>query len=340
MSRLLGRLGRAAAAHPWRTIGAWLIALLTLFALSAGFGGTPHNDYNIAGTESQAGIEFLRANLPHMSGTDARVVVHDSKQLDLGDLEELRSRLADMPGAAVVSPPRMSADGDTALITVQYDIPVTDFHGTEGLDALRAAAESLVQAGVQVEFGGQVAEDTNPPAGTAELVGIGAALLVLVLTLGSVIAAGLPIIVAIGGLGAAAAIIALLERMTDISTTAPTVATMVGLGVGIDYALLLVARHVEGLRAGLSPRDAAAAATATAGKSVVMAGLTVLVSLFGLKLSTLPVYSSFGYATFAAVGAVMVAALTLVPALCGFLGHRVLPRKVRAERVAPSRPGL
>jgi Predicted drug exporters of the RND superfamily len=340
MSRLLGRLGGAAAAHPWRTICSWLIALLTLFALSAGFGGTPHNDYNIAGTESQAGIEFLRAHLPHMSGTDARVVVHDSKQLDLGDLEELRRRLTDMPGAAVVSPPRMSADGDTALITVQYDIPVTDFHGTEGLDALRAAAEPLVQAGVQVEFGGQVAEDTNPPAGTAEVVGIGAALLVLVITLGSVVAAGLPIIVAIGGLGAAAAIIALLERMTDISTTAPTVATMVGLGVGIDYALLLVARHVEGLRAGLSPRDAAAAATATAGKSVVLAGLTVLVSLFGLKLSTLPVYSSFGYATFAAVGAVMVAALTLVPALCGLLGHRVLPRKVRAERVAPSRPAL
>jgi RND superfamily putative drug exporter len=338
MSRLLARLGGAAAAHPWRTIGSWLIALLTLFTLSVSFGGTTHNDYDIAGTESQAGIEFLRTNLPHLSGTDARVVVHDSKQLDFGELEELRRRLADLPGVTVVSPPRMSADGDTALITVQYDIPVTGFRGTEGLDALRAAAEPLVQAGIQVEFGGQVAEDISAPSGTAELVGIGAALLVLVITLGSVIAAGLPIIVAIGGLGAAAAIIALLERVIDISTIAPTVATMVGLGVGIDYALLLVARHVEGLRAGLAPRDAAAAATATAGKSVVMAGLTVLVWLLGLKLSTLPVYSSFGYATFAAVGAVMAAALTLVPALCGLLGHRVLPRQVRAERTAPSRP--
>mgnify|MGYP006976768067 CR=1 FL=1 len=105
--------------------------MLTLFALSASSGGTTHNDYNIAGTESQAGIEFLRANLPHMSGTEARVVVRDSKQFDLDDLEDLRSRLADMPGAAVVSPPRMSADGDTALITVQYDIPVTDFNGSE-----------------------------------------------------------------------------------------------------------------------------------------------------------------------------------------------------------------
>ncbi|WP_327008610.1 MMPL family transporter [Dactylosporangium sp. NBC_01737] len=334
MSRLLGRLGGAAAAHPWRTIGAWLIVLVAFTTLSAGFGGTPHDDYNVPGTESQAGTEFLRAHLPAMSGADARVVVHGKGPVDPATLEGLRGRLAAMPSAGDVSPPRMSADGDTALIAVRYTIPVTDFQGTAGMDALRAAAEPLVGAGLQVEFGGQVAENISAPSGTAEAVGIVAALLILVFALGSVVAAGLPLIVAIAGLGVATAVIALLETVTDISGTAPTIATMVGLGVGIDYALLLVARHVEGLRAGLAPREAAAAANATAGSSVIVAGLTVLVSLFGLKLSTLPVYSSFGYATFAAVGAVMVASVTLVPALCGLAGRRVLPRAIR--KAAPA----
>ncbi|WP_426507499.1 MMPL family transporter [Dactylosporangium sp. McL0621] len=332
LSRSLGRLGGAAAAHPWRTIGAWLIALVALTALSAGFGGTPHDDYNVPGTQSQAGTEFLRTHFPQMSGADARVVVHGDHELDPAALEALRGRLAKMPSAGVVAPVRRSSDGDTALIGVQYDIPVTDFQGTSAMDALRAAAEPLQREGVQVEFGGQVAENISAPSGTAEAVGIVAALLILVFALASVVAAGLPLVVAVAGLGVATAVIALLERATDISNTAPTVATMVGLGVGIDYALLLVARHVEGLRRGLTPRAAAAEANATAGASVVVAGLTVLVSLFGLKLATLPVYSSFGYATFAAVVAVMAAALTLVPALCGLAGHRVLPRKARKGR--------
>ncbi|GAA1562821.1 MMPL family transporter [Dactylosporangium maewongense] len=349
MSRLLGRLGGAAAAHPWRIIGAWVIVLVAFTALSAGFGGTPHDDYNVPGTESQAGTEFLRKHLPELAGTDARVVVHGKGKVDPATLEGLRTRLAAMPSAGDVSQPRMSADGDTALIAVRYTIPVTDFEGTTGMDALRAAAEPLVREGLQVEFGGQVAENISAPSGTAEAVGIVAALFILVFALGSVIAAGLPLIVAISGLGVASAIIALLAKVTDISGTAPTIATMVGLGVGIDYALLLVARHVEGLRAGLSPREAAAAANATAGASVIVAGLTVLVSLFGLRLATLPVYSSFGYATFAAVGAVMLASITLVPALCGLAGHRVLPRAVRkgtavardtVARDTVARPGL
>ncbi|GAA2352390.1 MMPL family transporter [Dactylosporangium salmoneum] len=332
MSRLLGRLGGAAAAHPWRTIGVWVVVLVGFIGLSAGFGGTVHDDYNVPGTQSQAGTEFLRAHFPQMSGTDTRVVVHSDKKLDPAALEALRGRLGALHGVSAVAPPRMSADGDTALVGVQYDIPVTDFHGKEGVDALRKAIEPLVREGVQVELGGQVAENISAPSGTAEAVGIVAALLILVLALGSVVAAGLPLVVAIAGLGVASAVITLLAKVTDISGTAPTIATMVGLGVGIDYALLLVARHVEGLRDGLAPREAAARATATAGASVIVAGLTVLVSLFGLKLASLPVYSSYGYATFTAVAVVMAAALTLVPALCALAGPRVLPRRVRKGR--------
>jgi RND superfamily putative drug exporter len=331
VSALLRRVGGAAAAHPWRTVCAWLLIVVAASALNAFAGGEPRDNYHVPGTASQAGTDFLRERMPEASGTDARVIVHDRAggTVDSAVLASVGNRLGALPGVSGVAAPRMSADGDTALLAVRYDVPVTDFTGTEGVDALDAAAAPARDAGLQVELGGSVPENFSAPDGVAEAIGIVAALLILVLALGSVVAAGLPLAVALLGLGAGTAVIGLLSAVTEISGTAPTIASMVGLGVGIDYALLLVARHVEGLRDGLDRRTAAAEATATAGQSVVIAGLTVLVCLFGLKLSTLPVYSSFGYATFATVGAVMLAAVTLVPALCVLAGNRILPRRPR-----------
>ncbi|NGN67044.1 MMPL family transporter [Streptomyces sp. A7024] len=331
MSRLLGRLGGAAAAHPWRTISAWLLTIAAAVALMTTFGGTPQDDYTVPDTPSQAGTDFLTERFPEMSGTNARVIVHDADggRLKAPVLEDVRERLTKIEGAAAVDRPQLSRDGDTALISVSYDIPVTDFKGSEGTDALRDAAEPAERAGLDVELGGQVPENITKPSGTAEAIGFAAALIILLLALRSLTAAGLPLVVALAGLALGTAIVTLLSAAMDVSTIAPTVATMVGLGVGIDYALLLVARQTEGLRRGLTPRAAAAEATATAGASVVIAGITVLLCLFGLRLTGLPVYASFGYATFAAVGAVMAAALTLVPALCGLAGRRLLPKAER-----------
>ncbi|MEV4611164.1 MMPL family transporter [Kitasatospora sp. NPDC049258] len=334
MSSLLGRLGGAAAARPWHTVLGWVLLLAALFGLAAGFGGTPRDDYRVPGTRSTAGLDLLRERFPEMSGASARVVVHDrhGQRVPTPVLDELRTRIGGVRGAGPVAPPVFSAQGDTALIAVNYLIPVTSFKGSEGLDALREAARPAQDSGLQVEFGGQLPENFTAPDGTAEIIGIVAALLILVLSLGSLVSAGLPLVVALAGLGAGTALTTLLAAVTDISPTAPTVASMVGLGVGIDYALLLVSRHVEGLRKGLTRQQAAAEATATAGSSVVVAGSTVLVSLFGLKLAGLPTYSSFGYATFLVVGAVMLASLTLVPALCSLAGPRLLRR---AERRGP-----
>ncbi len=331
MSALLRRVGGATAARPWRTVCAWLLIVVAASALNVVAGGEPRDNYHVPGTASQAGTDFLTQRMPGVAGTDARVVVHDRAggPVDPAVLATVRDRLAALPGVSGVAAARMSADGDTALLAVGYHVPVTDFRGAEGVDALDAAAAPARDAGLQVELGGSVPENFSAPDGVAEAIGIVAALLILVLALGSVVAAGLPLLVALLGLGLGTAVIGLLSAVTEISGTAPTIASMVGLGVGIDYALLLVARHIDGLRNGLPPRDAAAEATATAGQSVVIAGLTVLVSLFGLKLSTLPVYSSFGYATFATVGAVMLAAITLVPALCAAAGQRILPRRPR-----------
>ena len=232
-----------------------------------------------------------------------------------------------------VSPPRISADRDTALLTVEYDAPVTDHDLYENLTPLNKAVAPTRDAGVQVELGGDLPDTAAAPMrGTGELVGIVAALLILVLAFGSVVSAGLPIVVALTGLAVGSAGITLLAATMDVSSTAPMVATMVGLGVGIDYALLLVTRFAEYLGSGYDKVEAAGRALATAGRSVVFASATVLISLMGLKLAGLPTFDAFGFATAIAVVGVASAALTLVPALCGLLGRRLLSRKVRKQR--------
>jgi RND superfamily putative drug exporter len=337
---LTGKVGGAAARHPGRAIAAWLILIVALFGLKTALGGQFQDNYNLPGAPSQAGADFLRASFPQMSGTDARVVIHAAAGRRVGPavLAEVRGDLARLPGVSAVAPPLPSRGGDTALIDVQYSVPVTYFHGTSGLDALNRAAAPARADGLQVALGGEVPENAVLTSSVTDGIGVVIALIVLILVLRSLVAAGLPLVVGIAGLGAGTSVTLLLARGIEISTAAPTVAAMVGLGVGIDYALLLVARHVEGLRSGLSPVQAAEQAARTAGSSVLIAGLTVVVSLLGLQLSTLETYATIGYATATCVGAVMLAALTLVPALCTLAGRRILPRRDR-EALAGSRPG-
>ncbi len=330
MSGLLYRIGRAAAARPWRVIGGWLAVLAIALTLSMTLGGEPRDDYRVAGSPAQAGSDFLDANFEGAFGADARVLVHsDTGALRTSDIEALRDRLTTLPHVTVVEPTRLSADADTALVGVRYDVPVTSFRGSEAVDALTSATQPLQDSGYQVGLGGQVPENFAPPGGVAELAGIVVALIILVIAFGSVIAAGLPLAVALVGLGIGTSLIALLAAVTEVSTTAPTVATMVGIGVGIDYALLLVTRYVEGLRRGLPVTEAAARANATAGVSVLFAGITVLVSLLGLRLADLPSYTSMGVATLLVVVSVMATSVTLVPALCGLVGTRALRRSER-----------
>ncbi|WP_262853043.1 MMPL family transporter [Mumia quercus] len=331
MSSMLYRLGRTTAAHPWRTLGAWLVVLVGVLAFASSAGGTFQDDWDVPGAEGQAGLDALRAHLPQAGGASALVTVHDPEgdPLVRADLTRLADELGDVAHVVQVAPPQMSEDADTALLTLRYDVPVTDNEVMGALEPLEEAVAAAGVDGVDVAYGGEVPGSAMEMSGRGELIGVGVALVILVLTFGSVVAAGLPIVVALVGLAVGSAGVTLLAATTDVSSTAPTVATMVGLGVGIDYALLLVTRFVEQLRAGTSRVDAAAHATATAGRSVVFAGLTVLVSLTGLGLAGLPTYSAFGAATAIAVAAVMAAALTLVPALCGLAGHRLVPRRDR-----------
>lgn len=335
MSGFLFRLGRGSAARPWRTICAWLGVVVAVSALAVTFGGDPRDDYNVPDAPAQAGLESLRAHLPEAGYATAQVVVHDrtGAVLQQPALATLTEHLQAMPHALTVSPPQLSADGDTALLTVGYDVEVTDPDLMGNLEPLETAIAPTQATGLQVELSGDVpASAATPMEGIGEMVGIVSALLILVLTLGSVVAAGLPLAVAITGLVVGSGGIALLAARMDVSTSAPTVATMVGLGVGIDYALLMVTRHVEFLRQGYAVEEAAGRAVATAGRSVVFAASTVLVSLLGLRFAGLQVYASFCFATGLAVIAVASAALSLLPALLRLGGHRLLPRKVRRGR--------
>ena len=340
MHTLLQRLGAGAASRPWRTIAAWLAALAVAFGLAAAFGGTTRDNYDVPDARAQVGIEQTRAHFPETgtAGATAQVVVRDDATLSEGALAELTGRLLALDHVTAVTPPRLSADARTALLTVSYDVPVTD-PDLADIEPLEDAVAPLRDRGVEVELGGELPGNVaGAMSGRGELIGILAALVILVLAFGSVVAAGLPVAVAVTGLALGTAGVTVLASLMDVSATAPTIATMVGLGVGIDYALLLVTRHTEFLRAGLPVPAAAGRAVATAGRSVVFAGTTVLVSLLGLGLTGLPVYSSFGLATGIAVVAVMAAAVTLVPALCGLAGTRLLPRRVRRGQAARTEP--
>ena len=196
-----------------------------------------------------------------------------------GASPELTARLAAVRHAAHVDPPRISDDGKTAVLRLAYDTQVTHPDLMGNIKPLEKAVQATRDAGVQVEFGGdQPATAAAPIKGHGELIGVGAALLILMLAFGSVIAAGLPIVVALGGLAVGSAGVTLLAAVTDVSTSAPIVASMVGLGVGIDYALFIVTRHRQNLAAGMGVTDSIGLANATAGQAVIFAGGTVVIA--------------------------------------------------------------
>ena len=330
MTTSLHRIGGFAARHPWRVLALWGLALVALLAAAGAYGGTLTDDHSLPGTSTQRAQDLLAERFPAAAGTSARVVVHTTDgPVDPAALAATRSRLLDLRGVSAVAPPVISADGRTTVLPVQYDVPVTDFRDAEGLDDLQRAAEPLRTAGAQVAFGGEVPDNAQAPDGRAELLGLVAAVVVLLLAFGAVVAAGLPLAVAVVGLVAGSSGITLLAAVTDVGTITPTLATMVGLGVGIDYALFIVTRHRDGLAQGLTVEGAAAVAVGTAGKAVVFAGGTVLLALTGLQFSGLSGFATMGYGTALVVLATVLAAVTLLPALLGLLGMRVFSRRAR-----------
>jgi RND superfamily putative drug exporter len=353
MAILLHRLGLSAYRRPWRVIVTWLLALGAVLGLGVGLGGQMQESFAIPGTESQKAIDKLEAVFPQASGGSAQVVLQAPDGERVGDedhraaIQKLAEALEDVDGVVAVTSPfseystdALSDDGRLGITQVQFEDPsdeVTDATIAEVL----ATAPSGEGSGLRVEFGGQVFQDNTFGVTVTEAFGVLFAGIVLVVTFGSLLAAGLPLISALLGVGIAMGAVMTVAAFTPVSNSAPLLALMIGLAVGIDYSLFILSRHRTQLASGEDPAESAATSVATAGSAVVFAGLTVIIALLGLLVVGIPFLSVMGVAAAFAVLMAVALAVTLVPALLGLAGMRLAPKPgSRAHRRALAAAGI
>jgi RND superfamily putative drug exporter len=334
---VLERLASACFRHRWKTIALWVVALIGLFALRGAVGGAFADGGRLPGTDSQKAYDLARKELPNLTEDSATVVFHDAAGLDrpatAAAVRSYLDQVRSMPGiAAVSSPPEQrSADGTIAFATVELD-------GNRPAETTAAAmaekAKALQHPGLEVAFGGDLFQNVEVPA--SEGVGLLAAAVILLIAFGSVVAMGLPLLTAIAGVMASMAALGLWAAVVPTPDFTTQVATMIGIGVGIDYALFIVTRYRTALKRGLSPHDATVEAMGTAGRAVVFAGCTVMISLLGLLLMRLSFLEGLALGTSTAVLVAVLGAVTLLPALLGVVGRRVdrlsVHRRHRASR--------
>jgi putative drug exporter of the RND superfamily len=330
MSSYLFRWGRFAATHAWAVIGAWVVAAILVVGASAGFGEEMEDSFVVPGLDSQAAVDLLQASGATGGGITAQVVmtpIDDTTTFTTStsaqaELDAVQATIASLPNVMGTTT-EVSPDGVVAIVRVQY--PTVDGLTTADLDGLKAAvAEERVGSPLQIEAGGDLFftfEETAAASG--ELIGIIAAMVILLIAFGSIIAMGLPIGIALIGLAVGVSSMALVTRIIDIPSWAPQMATMIALGVGIDYALFLVTRHREFLAQGLPVPEAAGRAVATAGQTVIFAGGTVVIAILGMAFAGIPFMTAAGIATSIIVLAMVTASVTLLPALLGIAGQRI-----------------
>jgi RND superfamily putative drug exporter len=332
MARFLHRLGGAAVRHRKLVLAAWAILALGLFGISRTAGGELSDQFRIPGAESQKALDLMVDEFPEMAGVSAQVVFHASEGTfddarNAAVMAETMTEIRNLPAVAEAPNPldigAVSGDRTIAMAYVQYEVQAINLpegsyeHLLDTIDAARGE-------GVQVELGGELVRySERPETGTAEMIGIGAAVVILLLAFGSVIAGGMPIGLAIFGLATGFSLITIVAAFTDIPTVAPILASMIGLGVGIDYALFVITRHRQHLAEGMTVEEAAARANATAGQAVVFAGGTVVIAICGLALVGIPFIATMGYTAALVVAIMVMASVTLLPALLGFAGMKL-----------------
>ena len=354
MATFLYKLGRLAfrRRHFVALIWVALLAVAGVGAATAPSAGS--TSFSIPGTEAQKAFDLLDERFPGMSadGATARVVFKapdGQKMTDAGNkaaVEDTVRELSDGSEVASVADPytanAVSKDGTTAYASVKYKVSGMELEDTSR-EALEDAAQDARDAGLTVEVGGDALQ-TTPETGATEVIGIAIAAVVLVITFGSLIAAGLPLLTALIGVGIGISTITALASALELGSTTSTLATMIGLAVGIDYALFIVSRYRAELAEGRDREEAAGRAVGTAGSAVVFAGLTVVIALVGLSVVNIPMLSKMGIAAAGTVVIAVLIALTMIPALLGYAGRRVRPAGAksrwmggrRAERKAAS----
>ena len=326
--RTLGRLADWSFRRRWTVLLAWIATALVVFALSSSWSGEPAADYSPRGSDSARAQQLLDDSFPARAGQSIDVVVRSTGPVTSPQVraavDGMLAEIADVPHVVGVTDPfeRVSADSRTALGSIALDVSFSDTMPVADAERVLAAAREASTPDVRIEVGGAVAVAEVTEV-SSEAVGLAAAAVILLVTFGSVVAAGLPLLVAVLGLGIGAALIGLVMPVLDIPDWGPQLAAMMALGVGIDYVLLMVTRYRELLGAGLLPAEATVATVETAGRSVLVAGTTVVISMFGLFATGLGYMQGAAVATIMSVIVIMVAAVTLLPALLGFVGSRI-----------------
>ncbi len=328
----LGRLAGHCYDRRRRVLVLWLVAIVGFTVVAQLVGTHFENKFTSGNTESQQAANLLSAKFPSQAGDFADVVFHtstpiaDNRAAISGVVDSLRP-LAHVAG--VVSPfspegaHQISAHANVAYAVVQFDQQTSDLP-PGAINAVINTARAAARPGFQVELGGQpISSVQKISPGASEGIGITAAMIIMLLAFGSVVAMGLPILTALFGLGIGVALLELITHLLVVPNFSPEMAAMIGIGVGIDYALFIVTRYRQGIFEGRDPRDAVVTSLMTAGRSVMFAGGTVVISLFGLFLIGQPYMIGLASACIAAVFMVLIAALTLLPAMLGFAGGAI-----------------
>ncbi|HEV7529295.1 MAG TPA: MMPL family transporter [Solirubrobacteraceae bacterium] len=336
-------------------LAVWLVATIALVAVSHRLGDNTNDNLSLPGTDSQAATNALTKSFPDQANGSSPIVVHASggqgKLTDAKNAEavnESAAALAKEPNVASVTNPltpqgatALSKDKTTGYLSVTLSVSPGSLSVADA-EKIIDGASAAKAAGLDVQTGGQLGQKVSKPATeSSELIGIVAAMIILTLTFGTVVSMLLPILNAIVALLATLAIIRMLGHVATVPTVAPTLATMIGLGVGIDYALFIVTRHFRGMNEGLSIDESIARAAATSGGAVFFAGGTVTIALVSLAVAGIPLITTMGFMAAVAVVIAVLAALTLLPAVLAITGPRINSLRVRAQRPeSQAREGL
>jgi len=317
----------------------WIVSFVLFGVLGATAAGEYSTDFNIPGSESARALNVLEDKFPERAGDTVSVIFEAERGVNdpatRARVEDLLAKLTPFEHVVGVFSPyspegasNISQDGKIAFASLQLDVQGADMP-VETTKAMIEVAEAADGDGVQFELGGQaVAGAEFVQGGGTEGLGILVAMLILLVAFGSVLAMGLPILIAVMGIGIGLAIVELLAHILNVPNFTPIVAAMIGIGVGIDYALFIVTRYRQGLRNGMEPEQATVSAIGTAGRAVLFAGTTVIISVLGMLLMGLPFLQGVAVGSAAAVLVAMVASVTLLPAMLGFCGRAIDKLKV------------
>ena len=342
MNRFIRRVGAASARRPWPTLVAWAVVAAAVMALAGTVGGTLIDDLVAPGSQSERAMELLDERFPQAAGGSAMAVfaVDEGGTLERRReiIEAALARIAKVEHVVAVADPfeagTVSPDGRVGFAEMTFDLPAADL-GPAPFEALADAIEPARADGIIAELGGDaVVINAETETSGAEAVGLLAALVVLVVAFGTVVAALVPIGLALVAVAVGVGGITLLANAMEVSTAAPTVAAMIGLGVGIDYALFIVARYRENRAAAQDNAAALSGAMGSSGSAVVFAGGTVVVAMAALALTGLGLLTSIGLATSLVVLIAVAAATTLLPALLSLLGDRIDTGRLLRRRTA------